>query len=43
MRRMWMPTKEDIRDWWNTKDIDFSIDQNHNPRINMEEWLQRYV
>jgi hypothetical protein len=43
MRGMWRPTKEEIREWWNTKEIEFAVDQNHNPRINAEEWLQRYV
>jgi hypothetical protein len=43
MRGMWRPTKEDIREWLNTKEIEFAVDQNHNIIINVEEWLQRYV
>jgi hypothetical protein len=43
MRGMWRPTKEEIREWWNTKEIEFAVDQNHNPWINAKEWLQRYV
>jgi hypothetical protein len=43
MRGMWRPTKEDIKEWWNTKEIKFVLYQNKNPKISAEEWLQRYV
>jgi hypothetical protein len=39
MRGMWRSTKEEIKEWWNTKEIEFVVDQNHNPRINVKEWL----
>jgi hypothetical protein len=34
MRGMWRSTKEEIKEWLNNKEIDFAVDQNHNPRIN---------
>ena len=40
---MWRPTKEEIRQWLDTKEIKFVVDQNKNPRINAEKWIQRYV
>jgi hypothetical protein len=40
---MWTPTKEDIGQWLDMKDIEFVVDQNKNPQINAEKWLQRYV
>jgi hypothetical protein len=43
MRGMWRPTKEDIIQWLNMKKIKFVVDQNTNPHINTEEWIQRYV
>jgi hypothetical protein len=43
MRGMWRTTNDDIKEWWNTKEIEFDVDQNHNPRISAKEWLQMYV
>jgi hypothetical protein len=43
MSGMWRQNKEEIREWLNTKEILFAVDQNQNPWINAEEWLQRYV
>jgi hypothetical protein len=43
MRGMWRPTKEEIGQWLNTKGDQFVVDQNKNPWINAEEWIQRYV
>jgi hypothetical protein len=40
---MWRPTKEEIGQWLDTKEIKFVVDQNKNPWINTEKWLQRYV
>jgi hypothetical protein len=43
MRGIWRPTKEDIKEWWKTKEIEFTVDQHKNLRISVEEWLKRYV
>jgi hypothetical protein len=43
MKGMWRPTKEEIREWLNTKEIDFVLDHNQNPWMNAKEWLQRYA
>jgi hypothetical protein len=40
---MWMLTKEEIEQWLEKKDHEFSRDQNKNPQISSEKWLQRYV
>jgi hypothetical protein len=36
-------TKEDIGQWLDMKEIEFVVDQNKNPWISVEKWLQRYV
>jgi hypothetical protein len=40
---MWRPTKEEIGWWLEMKECEFSRDQNKNPWISLEQWLQRYV
>jgi hypothetical protein len=40
---MWRPTKEEIGQWLEEKEHEFSRDQNKNPWISSEQWLQRYV
>jgi hypothetical protein len=40
---MWRPTKEEIGKWLDMKEIEFVVDQNKNPWISAEKWLQRYV
>jgi hypothetical protein len=40
---MWRPTKEEIRHWLETKEHEFSKDQNKNLLTVSEQWLQRYV
>jgi hypothetical protein len=43
MREMWKPTTEEIGQLLKMKEIEFVVDQNKNPRISVEEWLQRHV
>jgi len=40
---MWHPSKEEITTWIEQKGRDFAQEQNQNPRISTEEWLQRYL
>jgi hypothetical protein len=40
---MWRLNKEEIGHWLETKECDFTIDQNKNPQINIEKWLHWYV
>jgi hypothetical protein len=40
---MWRMTKEEIGWWLETKESEFSRDNNKNPRIIWEKWLERYV
>jgi hypothetical protein len=39
----WRPNKEEITEWIERKQREFSREQNRNPRLNDEQWLQRYV
>jgi len=40
---MWRPTKEEIGQWLDRKEIEFYVDKNKNLHISIEKWLQRYV
>jgi hypothetical protein len=40
---MWRSTKEENGEWLETKEHEFSRNQNKNPRIRSDKWLQRYV
>ena len=40
---MWVPSKEEINAWVELKERTFAAEENHNPNINTEEWLQRYL
>ena len=39
----WHPSKEEIENWVESKERVFAERENINPRISIEEWLQRYV
>ena len=38
-----MPSKEEINAWVELKERTFATEENQNPNINTEEWLQRYL
>ena len=39
----WHPLKEQIENWVEAKEKEFAEQENRNPRISTENWLQRYV
>jgi hypothetical protein len=39
----WRPNKEDITQWIERKKQDLAREHYRNPRLNDEQWLQRYV
>lgn len=40
---MWVPSKEEITTWIGQNQRTFAEEQNKNPRINTDDWLQRYL
>ena len=40
---MWVPYKEEINAWVKLKERTFAAEENQNPNISTEEWLQRYL
>ena len=39
----WHPSKEEIEKWVQSKEREFAEQENKNPRLSIEEWLQRYI
>jgi hypothetical protein len=39
----WRPIRKRSHEWIERKQQEFSREQNRNPRLNDEQWLQRYV
>lgn len=39
----WHPSKEEIKNWIESKEKEFAKQENRNPRLSIEDWLQRYV
>ena len=39
----WHPSKEEIENWIEVKEKEFAKKENKNPRIYVEDWLQRYI
>ena len=40
---MWVPSKEEVNAWVELKERTFAAEENQNPNISTEEWLQRYL
>ena len=42
---MWffLPSKEEIKSWVESKEKEFVEKENINPRLSVEDWLQRYI
>jgi hypothetical protein len=43
MSRLWNPTKEEIKIWLRTKEIEFFQKDNRNPRVTPCKYLEKYV
>ena len=39
----WHPLKEEIENWVEVKEKEFSEKENQNPRLSIEDWIQRYI
>ena len=39
----WNPSKEEIQQWVESKQKEFAERENRNPRLSVEDWLQRYI
>ena len=39
----WNPSKEEIKNWVESKEKEFAEQENINPRLSAEDWLQRYI
>lgn len=39
----WHPSKEEIKNWVESKEKEFTKQENRNLRLSAEDWLQRYV
>ena len=39
----WHPTKEELNHWVESKEKEFSKKENKNPRLSIEEWLQKHI
>lgn len=40
---MWRPTREEIVEWLEKKEIEFVIRENRNPRYDAKRWLHKYI
>ena len=40
---VWHPSKEEIKNWIESKEKEFVEQENRNLRLSAEDWLQRYV
>ena len=43
MMWFWNPWKEEIENWVEPKEKEFVEQENRNPRLSTEDWLQRYL
>jgi len=43
MWRKWIPTKKEIEKWIDRKLHEFVTQENRNPHLSKEKWLQRYL
>ena len=43
MLHHWNPTKKEIEDWLDRKIHEFAVQENMNPRLMKEQWLDRYM
>jgi len=43
MSHHWNPTKKEIEDWMDRKIDEFVVQENRNPRLMKEQWLDRYL
>jgi len=43
MWKHWNPTKKELEDWMDHKLHEFVVQENRNPRISEEGWLDRYI
>ena len=39
----WNPSKEEIQQWVESKEKQFTERENINPQLSTEEWLQKYI
>ena len=39
----WHPSKEEIENWVESNEKEFTEQENRNPRLSVEDWLQRYI
>jgi hypothetical protein len=39
----WHPLREEIENWVEVKEKEFAEKENKNPRLSIEEWLERYI
>ena len=39
----WYRSKEEIKNWVEVKEKEFAEKENTNPRLSIEDWLQRYI
>jgi len=40
---MWRPTREEIEEWLEKKEIKFAKRENINPRYDAKRWLYKYI
>jgi len=43
MLEHWNPTKKELKEWLNLKLHEFMAQENRNPQILEEDWLDRYI
>lgn len=39
----WNPTKKEIEEWWDLKLHEFATQENRNPQVSKEDWMDRYI
>ena len=39
----WHPTKEELNQWVESKEREFAVKENKNPRLSIEAWLQEHI
>ena len=43
MSHHWNPTKKEIEKWLDIKILEFTMQENKNPRMSKEQWLDIYL
>ena len=43
MSKHWNPTKKEIEEWLDKKIHEFAAQENRNPQVSKEQWLDRYL